>query len=87
MDECVMETSSPTEASSDLNFNMDDEKVQSQEQRSSTTAVAGAADGSSGGGGGDNQNAAGVCYWYAHMQREVLFDICSTFKYIHTVHF
>lgn len=84
-----METSSPTEASSDLNFNMDDEKVQSQEQRSSTTAVAGAADGSGGGGGGggDNQNAAGVCYWYAHMQREVLFDICSTFKYLHTVHF
>lgn len=86
MDECVMETSSPTEASSDLNFNLDDEKVQSQEQRSSSAAVGGggilAAD-----SGGDNQNAAGVCYWYAHMQREVLFDICSTFKYLQSVHF
>lgn len=80
-----METSSPTEASSDLNFNLDDEKVQSQEQRSSTAAVGGgilAADSS-----GDNQNAAGVCYWYAHMQREVLFDICNTFKYLQSVHF
>lgn len=85
MDECVMETSSPTEASSDLNFNIDDEKVQSQEQRSSTAAVGGstlAAD-----SGGDSQNAAGVCYWYAHMQREVLFDICSTLKYLHSMHF
>lgn len=51
-----METSSPTEANPELNFNMEDEKMQLQEHRSSVSGVAG-------GEGGDRQTTAGVCYW------------------------
>jgi len=55
MDECIMETSSPTEANADLNFNMDDEKLQLQEQRTGGGALVAES--------GEGQTAAGVCYW------------------------
>ncbi|XP_064537332.1 set1/Ash2 histone methyltransferase complex subunit ASH2 isoform X1 [Drosophila montana] len=70
MDECIMETSSPTEANPELNFNMEDEKMQLQEHRSSVR-VAGVE-------GGDRQATAGVCYCGKERNLNVIELLCAT---------
>ncbi|KAM8704008.1 hypothetical protein ACLKA7_008607 [Drosophila subpalustris] len=75
MDECLMETSSPTEANADLNFNMDDEKLQLQEQRTSAGVGGGALVAE---GGSESQTAAGVCYCGKERNLNTIELLCAT---------
>ncbi|KAH8397720.1 hypothetical protein KR215_010587 [Drosophila sulfurigaster] len=71
MEDCIMDTNSNTEANSDLNFGMEDDKPQLPEQRSSAGGILCSES-------RENPNAAGVCYCGKERNLNIIELLCAT---------